>query len=72
MERGTETHRVIMARLSSRETAGRRFDLEFWDRVGPEGRFAAAWDMVLETLHLRGDDASEPRLRRSVQSIQRG
>ncbi len=35
------TNRVRMARLVLRRDAGREFDVEFWRRVGAEGRFAA-------------------------------
>lgn len=59
--------RVIMARvLRPGEEDDGSFDLDFWRRVGTEGRFAAAWDMVKEVAALRGADGSQPRLRRSV------
>jgi hypothetical protein len=47
------------------------FDLEFWGRVGAEGRFAAAWEMISEATTLRGEDAGEPRLQRSVLRVLR-
>ena len=43
-----------------------RFDHEFWRRVGAEGRFAAAWEMVSEVSAIRGGDGHQPRLQRSV------
>lgn len=43
-----------------------RFDLEFWQRVGAEGRFSAAWAMVSEVEAMRGKDVGESRLQRSV------
>jgi hypothetical protein len=55
-----------MARLVRRDAMDRSFDLEFWSRVGPEGRFAAAWDMVCETEAMHGRDAGQPGLQRSV------
>lgn len=42
------------------------FDLEFWRKVGAEGLFAAAWEMVQEVAAFRGQDGSQPRLQRSV------
>ena len=42
------------------------FDLEFWERVGPEGRFAAAWEMTAEVDAIRGEHGDQPRLQRSV------
>jgi hypothetical protein len=62
---------VRMARLIRAVEMDRAFDLEFWDRVGAEGRFSAAWEMVLEVNAIRGKERHEPRLRRSVQTIQR-
>lgn len=48
-----------------------RMDWEFWRSVGAEGRFSAAWEMVAEMYAMRGGDGSQPRLQRSIQSIQR-
>jgi hypothetical protein len=48
----------------------RSFDLKFWQNVGAEGRFAAAWQMVEEVDSIKGKETGESRLQRSVQSIQ--
>jgi hypothetical protein len=58
--------RVVMARLAKKASLDRSFDLDFWAAVGAEGRFAATWDMVAETAAMRGRDAGELRLQRSV------
>ena len=63
--------RVVMARLGRIDDDTRAFDIEFWARVGAEGRFSAAWAMVAETSSMRGLDGSQPRLQRSVCRIQR-
>ncbi len=48
------------------------FDIEFWRRVGAEGRFAAAWQMVREADAIRGvQSVREHRLQRSVLRIER-
>ena len=60
-----------MARLISAKEMDRSFDLAFWEKVGAEGRFSAAWEMVLEVNAIRGKERNESRLRRSVQNIQR-
>ena len=60
-----------MARLVKAKDMDRSFDLLFWERVGAEGRFAAAWQMVLEANALKGKDIGELRFRRSVENIQR-
>lgn len=62
--------RVSMVRvLRSVKDDDGSFDLEFWERVGAEGRFAAAWEMVVETEAMRGE--SIPRLQRSAVRIRR-
>ena len=49
-----------------------KFDREFWQSVGAQMRFAAAWRMVVEVEMIRGKSyAGERRLQRSVQHIQR-
>ena len=47
------------------------FDLEFWQKIGPEGIFAAAWEMVSEEQAIRGTDGDQPRLQRSVLHVVR-
>jgi hypothetical protein len=42
------------------------FDLDFWQRIGAEGIFAAAWEMIEEQRAFRGEHGDEPRLQRSV------
>ena len=63
--------RAISERLIRRDQDDGSFDAHFWQSVGPEERFAAAWEMVAEADLFRGKDASESRLQRSVQHIQR-
>ena len=64
---------VRMARvLRNGEKDDGTFDLEFWRRVGAEGRFAAAWEMVCEADAIRGvQNARQPRLQRSILRIER-
>jgi hypothetical protein len=65
--------RVRMARvLRNGAQDDRSFDIEFWRRVGADGRFAAAWEMVCQADAIRGvQSAREPRLQRSVLRIER-
>ena len=70
---GMAEPRVRMARVlrnGARDDGS--FDIEFWRRVGADGRFAAAWEMVREADAIRGvQNAGEPRLQRSVLRIER-
>ena len=65
---------VVMARvLRNGQKDDGAFDLAFWQKVGPEGIFEAAWDMVREHRAIRGEDGDEPRHQRSVlRVIRRG
>jgi hypothetical protein len=66
-----KTSKTRMARLVKAKDMDRSFDLLFWRRVGAEGRFAAAWQMVSEVNAIKGKEIGESRLQRSVQNIQR-
>ena len=64
--------RVVMARvLRNGERDDGIFDLAFWRKVGVEGIFSAAWDMVAESRAFRGDHGDQPRLQRSLLRIVR-
>jgi len=72
MKAESPSHPVRMVRvLRHPQKDDGAFDLEFWSRVGAEGRFAAAWEMTSEATTLRGEDAGEPRLQRSVLRVLR-
>jgi len=59
------TRRVLLSEMD------RSFDLEFWDKVGVEGRWEAAWEMTAEVQRIRGKSGNQSRLQRYVQNIQR-
>lgn len=63
--------KVRMTRLLRLRKKDRSFDLEFWQKVGAAGRIAAAWEMVCEVAAIRGIDADQPRLQRTVERLQR-
>ena len=63
---------LVMERLIRGVPDDGSFDREFWRRAGHEARFAAAWEMVQEVNLIRGRDADESRLQRSVEHLQRG
>lgn len=67
-----EKQRIVMTRvLRPGHVDDGSFDYEFWRRVGAEGRFAAAWEMVQEVAAIRGENGDQPRLQRSVVRVQR-
>jgi len=63
--------KVIMSKLVSLNKMDRSFDLEFWDKVGVQGRFQALSQMVLEAEAIKGKTAEQSRLQRPVQNIKR-
>jgi hypothetical protein len=64
MERRDPIRMVRVLRHPSEDDGS--FALEFRERVGPEGRFAAAWEMTAEVDAIRGERGDQPRLQRSV------
>ena len=70
-KRPIRRRRVIMARLIHRHEDDGSFDREFWRRVGPEGRWAAMWQMVKDYIVLRGGDESDLRFQRTVAKLKR-
>jgi len=63
--------KIKMARLVKKSDQDRSFDREFWQKLGAEKRFAAAWQMVQEWLMINGQYGTQSRLQRSVQNIKR-
>lgn len=57
--------RVVMSRLVPLKGLDRSFDLAFWRKVGPQGRFEAAWEMVRELPEWTFSRGRQQRLRRS-------
>ena len=62
--------RIVVHKARSFEDA-ERFDAQFWRRAGAAARFEAIWSMVRDFLKLRGVSGDQPRLRRSVQRLER-
>lgn len=58
-----------MSRLVSLKEADRSFDLLFWKKVGTQGKFEAAWDMVSDLPNWNPRYGNQQRLRRSVASL---
>ena len=64
--------RVIMSRVVRRKQHDdRSFDIEFWQKVGDAGRFAAAWQMIREVQLIRGQSGELPRMQKGVTRILR-
>lgn len=63
--------KVIMIRKTTIDKADDSFDLEFWQRVGPQGIFLAMCDMVQNYFKLGGRRVHSQRLRRHVAVFKR-
>lgn len=44
-----------------------RFDIDFWQKQGPEAIFNAALELVRDAQLLRDGHADEPRLQRTIE-----
>ncbi len=58
--------KIIITRLGPLKKKGDDFDLVFWNRIGIDGKFKAAWQMVLEAANWNKSHVTQQRLRRSV------
>jgi hypothetical protein len=48
----------------------RKFDVEYWQRLGPAAIFEAAWQMVVDAHSQRPGGLDALRLRRTVEHFQ--
>ncbi len=46
-------------------------DYAFWDELGDEAKFTAAWDLVVQAWEIQGKDPNELRLNRSIAKFHR-
>jgi hypothetical protein len=49
----------------------RSFDIRFWQSQGDRAIFEAAWEMLHDYFLIRGNDAHEFRLQRTVESFRK-
>ena len=63
-----ENSKLVMSRLVPLKDADRSFDIEFWQRLGPEAIFKAAWELVEQAYAGKNVDL---RLQRSIGSFRK-
>ena len=62
--------RFVMERYGRLSELDRKFDIEYWQRLGPAAIFEAAWQMVVD-VHSQGPGGPDAlRLRRTVEHFQ--
>ena len=44
-------------------------DYEYWDKLGDEAKFEAAWELVVQAYEINGLDQNELRFQRSVEKL---
>ena len=49
----------------------RSFDIRFWQSQGDRAIFEAAWEMLYDYFLIRGNDAHEFRLQKTVESFRK-
>ncbi len=49
----------------------RSFDIRFWQSQGDLAIFEAVWEMVRDYFLVRGKNANEPRLQRTVENFRK-
>ena len=65
------TSNLILERRGQLQDLDWRFDISYWQRQGSDAIFEAAWQMVFDSLQLKGKCVSELRLQRSVEKFGR-
>jgi hypothetical protein len=60
----------VMERYGRMTEMDRSFDIAYWQRLGPEAIFDAAWQMVAQAHSRSSGDSDELRLRRTVEHFQ--
>ena len=60
-----------MERYGGLKEMDRSFDIAYWQRLGSEAIFEAAWQMVVDAHGHRPGGLNELRLRRTVENFQR-
>lgn len=60
----------VMEGLSHIDELDRSFDIEFWQRQDSNARFGAAWELVVFAHKRKGQDESELRLQRTIESLE--
>jgi hypothetical protein len=68
---GVDTAHFVMEKPGKIEDIDRSFDIEFWQRQTPGARFDAAWELVVFAHKHKGQDGSELRLQRTIESLER-
>jgi hypothetical protein len=58
----------FVERKGKLEELDRSFDLAFWQSQPPQARFEAAWELVLHTWRVKGNDVRQLRLQRSIEA----
>jgi hypothetical protein len=61
----------VMERFGVLQAMDRQFDIEYWQRLGVEAIFEAAWQMVVDYYRSRSGNNNELRLQRTVENFQR-
>ncbi len=57
--------------FSRLENSDRSFDVAYWQNLGPEAIFNAAYDMIKDYLLIKEGYAHEPKFQRTVESFQK-
>jgi hypothetical protein len=61
----------VMERYGRLSEMNRSFDIEYWQRLGSEAIFDAAWQMVVDAYAQRHGNPDELRLQRTIENFQR-
>lgn len=46
-------------------------DYQYWDQLGDEAKFSAAWELVVQAYEVKGLNTDELRFQRSIEKLSR-
>ena len=61
----------IVEKYQSMSDNDRSFDIKFWQNAGDKAIFEAAWEMLKDYCLIRGKDAAELRIQRTVETFRK-
>ena len=61
----------VLEKTGKIEEMDRSFDLQFWQAQSDTARFAAAWELVVQSFLIKGKDVSQLRLQRTIECFGR-
>jgi hypothetical protein len=64
-----KTRKITIRKGRLGEQDEKLLDYQYWDELGDEAKFEAAWELVIQAYEIKGLDINELRFQRSVEKL---